>query len=171
MFDLPPRRFIAIASVSCASWLIDPYDIAPVAKRLTMLSTGSTSSMGNRRGRRLQLEQPAQRRALLALIVHEARVFLEDRVLAAPRRVLQLEHGVGVEQVILAVAAPLILAARLEIGRCTWPLRIRAPVPRSRFPRAMTSMPTPPIRDAVHVKYLSTNARSRPTASKICAPQ
>src|SRR3954468_16390874 len=33
VFDLPPMRFIAMASVSCASWLIDPYDIAPVEKR------------------------------------------------------------------------------------------------------------------------------------------
>ena len=39
-------RFIAIASVSCASWLIEPYDIAPVAKRFTIASTGSTSSSG-----------------------------------------------------------------------------------------------------------------------------
>ena len=39
-------RFIAIASVSCASELIEPYDIAPVEKRLTIDSTGSTSSIG-----------------------------------------------------------------------------------------------------------------------------
>src|SRR5499427_3955293 len=30
VLDLAPSRFIAIASVSCASRLIDPYDIAPV---------------------------------------------------------------------------------------------------------------------------------------------
>ena len=48
VLDLPPMRFIAMASVSCASWLIEPYDIAPVAKRLTIDSTGSTSSIGNR---------------------------------------------------------------------------------------------------------------------------
>ena len=39
-------RFIAIASVSCASLLIDPYDIAPVLKRLRIASAGSTSSIG-----------------------------------------------------------------------------------------------------------------------------
>src|SRR5687768_17677311 len=33
VFDLAPSRFIAIAMVSWASWLIDPYDIAPVANR------------------------------------------------------------------------------------------------------------------------------------------
>ena len=46
VFDFPPIRFIAIAIVSCASWLIEPYDIAPVAKRRTIESTGSTSSSG-----------------------------------------------------------------------------------------------------------------------------
>ena len=39
-------RFMAMASVSCASALIDPNDIAPVEKRLTIDSTGSTSSSG-----------------------------------------------------------------------------------------------------------------------------
>src|SRR6516165_6446251 len=43
---LPPSRFMAMANVSCASPLIDPYDIAPVANRLTIDSTGSTSSIG-----------------------------------------------------------------------------------------------------------------------------
>ena len=35
-----------MASVVCASSLIDPYDMAPVANRLTICSTGSTSSSG-----------------------------------------------------------------------------------------------------------------------------
>ena len=35
---------MAIARVSCASLLIDPNDIAPVAKRLTISLAGSTSS-------------------------------------------------------------------------------------------------------------------------------
>ena len=48
-----PRRFIAMASVSCASCEIEPYDIAPVEKRLTIVATGSTSSIGTgARGRR-----------------------------------------------------------------------------------------------------------------------
>ena len=41
---------MAIASVSCASVEIDPSDIAPVAKRLTISLTGSTSSSGDRLG-------------------------------------------------------------------------------------------------------------------------
>src|SRR5260370_7117415 len=43
---LPPSRFIAIARFSCASLLIDPNDIAPVLKRLTIADAGSTSSIG-----------------------------------------------------------------------------------------------------------------------------
>ena len=43
---LPPMRFIAIASVSWASLLIEPYDIAPVLKRFMICSAGSTSSIG-----------------------------------------------------------------------------------------------------------------------------
>ena len=46
VFDRPPIRFMAMASVSCASWLMEPYDIAPVLNRLTISETGSTSSIG-----------------------------------------------------------------------------------------------------------------------------
>ena len=41
-------RFMAIASVVCASRLIEPKLIAPVAKRLTISLAGSTSSSGER---------------------------------------------------------------------------------------------------------------------------
>ena len=44
--DRPPSVFIAIASVSCASIEIDPYDMAPVENRRTIEETGSTSSIG-----------------------------------------------------------------------------------------------------------------------------
>jgi hypothetical protein len=46
VFDLPPIWFIAIASVVCASRLIDPNDMAPVENRLTISAAGSTSSSG-----------------------------------------------------------------------------------------------------------------------------
>src|SRR5205823_3380062 len=63
-----------------------------------------------------ELEQTAQRCLALALIVYEPGVFLEHVVLSAARRVLQLEDGIGVEQVVLAVAPPLVLAAGLQIA-------------------------------------------------------
>ena len=46
VFDFAPRRFIAIASASCDSREIAPRLIAPVEKRLTTSSAGSTSSSG-----------------------------------------------------------------------------------------------------------------------------
>src|SRR5439155_27062059 len=82
---------------------------------------------------RLQLEQPAERRVLAILIVHQLRVLLEDGVLAASRRMLQLEDGVWIEQVVLAVAAPLIFAAPFEIGLSARTRRKRARVPLERF--------------------------------------
>ena len=39
-------RFIATASVVCASVEIEPSDIAPVANRFTISVAGSTSSIG-----------------------------------------------------------------------------------------------------------------------------
>ena len=46
VFDLPPMRFMAMASVVCASREIEPNDMAPVEKRRTMFLAGSTSSSG-----------------------------------------------------------------------------------------------------------------------------
>ena len=43
---MAPRRFMAIAIVSCASLLIEPKDIAELTNRFTIDSTGSTSSIG-----------------------------------------------------------------------------------------------------------------------------
>ena len=51
---------------------------------------------------------------MLRLIVDEAGVLLEDVVALGTRGVLQLEHRLGVEQVVFALAAPLVLATELE---------------------------------------------------------
>src|ERR1700743_3266888 len=41
VLDRPPSRFMAMARVWCASAEIDPYDMAPVENRRTMLEVGS----------------------------------------------------------------------------------------------------------------------------------
>ncbi len=46
VLERPPTRFMAMASVVCASRLIEPKLMAPVAKRLTISAAGSTSSIG-----------------------------------------------------------------------------------------------------------------------------
>jgi hypothetical protein len=71
VFDLPPRRFMAIARVLCASVEIDPSDIAPVAKRLTISLAGSTSSSGSAGTGGLELEQSAQRHVAPRLVVDQ----------------------------------------------------------------------------------------------------
>ena len=74
VLDLPPSWFMAMARVSCASWEMEPYDMAPVENRLTISETGSTSSIGiEARGPRLEAEQAAQRHQPLGLLVHPAR--------------------------------------------------------------------------------------------------
>src|SRR5690606_23371987 len=62
----------------------------------------------------LQPEQAAERHQLLGLRVDLPGVLLEDLVAAGAGGVLQLEHRVGVEQVRLALPAPLVLAADLQ---------------------------------------------------------
>jgi hypothetical protein len=72
VFDLPPMRFMAMASVVCASVEIEPSDMAPVAKRLTISLAGSTSSSGTGGpAGRIELEQAAQRHVAPGLVVDE----------------------------------------------------------------------------------------------------
>jgi hypothetical protein len=77
VLDLPPMRFMAMASVSCASLLMEPNDMAPVAKRLTISLAGSTSSSGTGSSAYLSFEQAAQRAQMAVLIVDQVGVFLE----------------------------------------------------------------------------------------------
>ncbi len=58
----PPMRFIPMAMVSCASGLSAPSDMAPVANRRMIDSTGSTSSIGI--GGRSLLKSSRSRRAM-----------------------------------------------------------------------------------------------------------
>ena len=63
-----------------------------------------------------QREQAAQRRQARRLVVDELRVLLVDVVALGPRRVLELEDGVGVEQVVLPLPPPLVLATQVEVA-------------------------------------------------------
>ena len=90
--------------------------MAPVLNRRTIASTGSTSSIGHGTQGGPQLEEPAQGREPGALVVDERAVVLERRVVAGPDRPLERVDGERVEQVVLAVGAVLVLAARRELG-------------------------------------------------------
>ena len=64
----------------------------------------------------LEGEQAAQGRESFRLVVDQGRVLLEDVVPGRPGGVLQLEHGPGVEQVVLALATPLVLATDPQVA-------------------------------------------------------
>ena len=152
VFDLPPRRFIAIASVSCASREIEPSDIAPVTKRLTISLAGSTSSMRQPLvlGQLAELQQPAQRRPARRVLVDELGVLVVGRLAAVADRVLEQRDRLRVPHVVLALAAPRVDAAdgqQVVVGE----RRIAARVAVERLERQHVA-PMPPIRDAVPMK-------------------
>ena len=104
-----------------------------MAKRFTISDTGSTSSTGTAgctpsRSR----SKPAQGGQLRRLVVDQLRVLLEDVVALGPGGVLELEHRLGVEEVDLALASPLVLATDLELAvrPLGGPLEMRQPVAR-----------------------------------------
>jgi len=121
--------------------------MAPVANRLTIDSTGSTRSEA--RARLVRRNENRRARAQpLVLLVDEPGVLLEDVVPARLGGVLKPEDGLGVEQVKLAVAAPLVLASLEQPGRPDVAARKGAVMVMERF-AAISSRPTPPTRDAV----------------------
>ena len=105
--------------VSCASFEIEPYDIAPVAKRFT-ISRDRLDLVDRHRlaahALGVNANSPRSVASLRRLVVDELRVLLVDVVALGAGRVLQLEHGLGVEEVVLALAAPLVLAAEVEVA-------------------------------------------------------
>ncbi len=122
----------------------------------------------DRRAAVLKREQPAQRRPPRRVLVHELRELLVGRVAAVAHRVLEQRDRLRVPLVVLAVVAPGVDAAEREQVAVRAGRRARGGrAPPARAP----SVPIPPIRDGVPVKWRSTSAVSRPTASKICAPQ
>ena len=86
--------------------------------RWTIALTGSTSSIGTggRGSVAAELEEPAQRHQPAGLLVDPRGVLLEHVVAAGPGGVLEPEDRVGVEQVRLALAAPLVLAADEQLA-------------------------------------------------------
>ena len=102
-----------------------------MAKRLTISLTGSTSSIGTGgRTPSRSWNSPRSVPACAGELVDRGGVLAEDVLALGPRRVLQLEDGLGVEQVRLALAAPLVLAADLQaaVGELGGVVRVGAGV-------------------------------------------
>ena len=96
--------------------LIDPNDMAPVVKRFTISLAGSTSSSGTGFLALLDHHQAAQCAQVAALLVDQVGVFLESLEAALPHGMLQFADRSGIQQVIFAIDAEMILAADREFG-------------------------------------------------------
>ena len=116
MLDLPPMRFMAIAKVSWASLLMEPKDIAPVAKRCTISEADSTSSNGTAGPAGWKSNMPRSIRRFAVLLVHQVRKFPEALELSLPYGMLQFAHRVWVQEVALAAYPELVLAPDLQFG-------------------------------------------------------
>ena len=110
-------RFMAMASVSWASLLMEPKDMAPVAKRLT-ISDGGLDVFD------LESAGPAGFRSSMPRSISRSRFcwftsvreFREGLGLALAHGVLELADGIGIQQVALAAHAILIFAADAQLG-------------------------------------------------------
>ena len=118
-----------------------------------------------------EAEEGAERGVLQRLVVDGVRVLLEGPVVVLARGVLEAVDRLGVPQVLLAAVAELVDAARVEELLRSRPVSGKPRRCRSFASPAITSSPTPPTRDDVWVKYMSTMSRPSPTASKIWEPK
>ena len=97
----------------------------------------------------LQIEQTAQRRQMLGLVVDGTRVFLEKTIRTGTRGVLQHRHRFGIEQMVFAVTPPLVFTAPIEFGMNHRALGVSAVMPQRHFA-------------GDHVDADTTDARSGP---------
>ena len=109
-------RFMAMARVSWASFEMEPKDMAPVAKRLTISVAGSTSSSGTGRADFLISSRP--RRVQSWRFCLSIRSVYSWNVCGVPLAdgMLQLADGERIQQVMLAAHAVLIIAADGQFG-------------------------------------------------------
>ena len=147
--------------------------MAPVEKRVTMSATDSTSSIGTgppAAGRRRM--RPRSVPSLDAWSSTADVYSLKIVVLLGAGGVLQLEHGARIEEMELSFAAPLVLAADLELA--VGPLGraglVGGPVPRRHLGRQDGETDAADARGRPGEVLVDRAAPSRPMASKTWAP-
>ena len=181
VLDLPPRRFIARASVACASSDIEPYDMAPVQKRRTMFDAGSTAatSTGSRSDSKAsiprRLHPSLSLSVMSAYFLYSAGEFSRDaacrcwmatgsfrwRSAGTPSLAPRQWYSPALRSVALS-ARPSVCEASARAGK---PMACSAMASSASW-----SKPTPSTRDAVPLKHFATTDALSPSASKICAP-
>ena len=120
----------------------------------------------------VELHQATQGHESVRRVVDVVRILLEHLVVATLGGLLKQEDGLGIVEVVLAGATPLVVAAGAQVA-----VRGRAPLVRVGHAVADGHFfgdffkPTPPTREVVPVKYSSMTSWLRPTASNSCAPR
>ena len=114
---LPPMRFMAMASVSCASARDRAIRHRSGRKPLDDLLRRLDFVERHRRLGRFEFQQAAQREQLPLLIVDHAAELAKLLAAVQARGMLQLGDDLRAENVRLALAAPLILSADVERQR------------------------------------------------------
>ena len=135
VLDLPPMRFIAMASVVCASRLIEPKLIAPVANRLTICARRLDLVERHRFIGEFERHQPADRQVPLALLVDRRRKgpVIGERV--AAHRMLQFGDRLRRPGMVLAAQSKGVIAAEIEHVLVERVVAISVLVPRDRLLR------------------------------------
>ena len=119
----------------------------------------------------MKSNRPRSVASLLGLVVDQRGVLLEDVVALGTGGVLQLEHGLRVEQVDLALAPPLVLAAELEpaVGPLLRAARVGDRVTGGDLGGDLVEADATEAADGAG-EVLVDSSWPRPIASKICAP-
>jgi hypothetical protein len=162
---------MATASVACASVEIEPSDIAPVAKRLTMSLAGSTSSTeiardGSTRNSNRPRRVMWRRLWSLMICAYSLYVFqLLARALCCSLAIASGVHMCSSPRVRQAYSPP---ASSMVESTGSLPKAARC---RRIASSAISNTPMPSTRLAVPVKYLATVSLLMPIASNSCAPQ
>ena len=78
--------------------------------------------------RRLEVEESSQCGPMLELLIDRLGIVLEGLEISVAHRFLQLVHRIGIEQVVLAIATPLIPATDIERGVLRLPVGEGGPV-------------------------------------------
>src|SRR5688500_8670874 len=162
-------RFMATASVVCASVEIEPSDIAPVEKRLPISPASSSSSSGtefpNRNSNSPRNVLWRFDWSLMSAAYSLYVAYLFSRVACCS---LAIASGVQVwssprtRQAYSPPASSMLRSTGSTGSKASAWMRIAS--------SATSNSPMPSTLDAVPVKYLSTSERASPTASKSCEP-
>ena len=169
--DFPPSLFIAIAIHSCASFEIEPYDIAPVLNLLTISEALSTSSSGIPPFLSYSKSRsPLKLRSFLSSLInaeYSLNFSYEPECVASRRAIIVFGLYIcsSASSPLLSLCSPILSSVS---STCS-PSGSNAWLCLYSTSSEISDNPIPSTGETVFVKYLSITDFEIPTASKICA--